>query len=150
MVKTVVKQLKDKAIEIKKKKSFFKDLHDNREYLLMIVPGVLQLILFNYLPLFGLILAFKTVDYSKGFFNMDWNGFKTSSFCLKTQMFYSSSQHPGIQPYFYCYGRYSTRCRCGGPEPSEKQNRCKGVSKLYVSSVLFIMDYRKLSCVRYF
>ena len=42
MVKTVVKQLKDKAIEIKKKKSFFKDLHDNREYLLMIVPGVLE------------------------------------------------------------------------------------------------------------
>jgi len=42
MVKTVVKQPKDKAIEIKKKKSFFKDLHDNREYLLMIVPGVLE------------------------------------------------------------------------------------------------------------
>lgn len=83
MVKTVVKQLKDKAIEIKKKKSFFKDLHDNREYLLMIVPGVLQLILFNYLPLFGLILAFKTVDYSKSFFNMDWNGFKNFEFLFK-------------------------------------------------------------------
>ena len=86
MVKTVVKQLKDKAIEIKKKE-LFKDLHDNREYLLMIVPGVLQLILFNYLPLFGLILAFKTVDYSKGFFNMDWNGFKNFEFLFKTQMF---------------------------------------------------------------
>lgn len=48
-----------------------------RKYLplyLMLIPGAVYLIINNYLPMIGLALAFKDVDYSVGFLNSPWAG----------------------------------------------------------------------------
>ena len=48
-----------------------------RKYLplyLMLIPGAVYLIINNYLPMMGLALAFKDVDYSVGFLNSPWAG----------------------------------------------------------------------------
>lgn len=43
---------------------------------LMMVPGLLYLILNNYLPMAGLVIAFKKIDYSLGIFASPWVGLK--------------------------------------------------------------------------
>ena len=49
------------------------------------VPGMVFLLIFNYLPLFGIILPFKNIDYSKGILGSDWVGFKNFEFFFKSQ-----------------------------------------------------------------
>ncbi|WP_233167331.1 ABC transporter permease [Paenibacillus roseus] len=51
---------------------------------LMLVPGLAYLIINNYLPLFGLVIAFKDYNYSQGIFGSDWIGFKNFEYLFKT------------------------------------------------------------------
>ncbi len=41
----------------------------------MLIPGVLVLLANNYLPMGGVLLAFKDYNYAKGFLKSDWIGF---------------------------------------------------------------------------
>lgn len=41
---------------------------------LMLIPGIAYLIINNYLPMMGLIIAFKKIDYSLGIFQSPWVG----------------------------------------------------------------------------
>lgn len=51
---------------------------------LLASPAILLLLLFNYLPIFGLMLAFKDYRYDKGFFGSKWVGFKNFEFFFKS------------------------------------------------------------------
>lgn len=53
---------------------------------LMTVPGLLYLVLNNYLPMFGIIIAFKNINYSKGILGSEWIGLKILNICLKHLM----------------------------------------------------------------
>lgn len=46
------------------------------ELLLMSLPALLYIILFKYFTLYGLVIAFKDFNYSKGIFGSAWSGFK--------------------------------------------------------------------------
>ncbi len=52
---------------------------------LMMLPGVLYLLINNYFPMFGLIIAFKKVDFSKGILASDWVGFRNFTFLFATK-----------------------------------------------------------------
>ncbi len=52
---------------------------------LMFLPGALYLILNNYIPMAGLIIAFKQVNWSKGILNSDWVGFANFEYLFKTK-----------------------------------------------------------------
>lgn len=52
---------------------------------IMMLPGLAYLVINNYLPLFGLSIAFKDVNYRKGIWNSDWVGFKNFEYLFKTQ-----------------------------------------------------------------
>ncbi|UQZ83349.1 putative multiple-sugar transport system permease YteP [Paenibacillus konkukensis] len=52
--------------------------------LLMTVPGILYLLINNYLPMLGVVIAFKDINYAKGFFNSDWVGLQNFEFLFKT------------------------------------------------------------------
>ncbi|KOP65585.1 sugar ABC transporter permease [Bacillus sp. FJAT-18019] len=51
---------------------------------IMMLPGLIYLIINNYLPLFGLSIAFKDVNYQKGIWNSDWIGFRNFEYLFKT------------------------------------------------------------------
>ena len=51
---------------------------------LMMIPGLAYLLINNYMPMFGLIIAFKNVDFSKGILGSDWAGFKNFEYLFKT------------------------------------------------------------------
>lgn len=48
------------------------------------MPGIILIFLFGYLPLFGLVIAFKNVNYSKGIWASDWVGLKNFEFFFKS------------------------------------------------------------------
>lgn len=63
---------------------FLKELNKNFPLFIMALPGVILLIAFSYLPLFGLIIAFKDVHYDVGILKSPWIGFKNFEFLFKT------------------------------------------------------------------
>ena len=52
---------------------------------LMMLPGILYLIANNYLPMFGILIAFKKLDYAKGILFSDWCGFDNFEYLFKTK-----------------------------------------------------------------
>jgi putative aldouronate transport system permease protein len=52
--------------------------------LLMVIPGVIYLFINNYLPMFGLVIAFKDVNFTQGILASDWIGFKNFEYLFKT------------------------------------------------------------------
>lgn len=73
------------ASKIKKKKanSFLWELKNNTVLFLMLVPGLLVLLVNNYIPMFGIVIAFKDIDYQKGVFGSDWAGLDNFKFLFK-------------------------------------------------------------------
>ncbi len=57
----------------------------NRTLCLMALPAVILLFIFNYLPMGGIILAFKNYRVDKGIFGSDWNGLKNFEFFFTSQ-----------------------------------------------------------------
>lgn len=52
---------------------------------LMMVPSLLYLIINNYLPMFGLVIAFKNVNFKKGILGSAWAGFENFKYLFATQ-----------------------------------------------------------------
>lgn len=52
---------------------------------LMLIPGVVYLLINNYIPMFGMVIAFKDVDFSQGILGGDWIGFKNFEYLFKTE-----------------------------------------------------------------
>lgn len=51
---------------------------------LMLLPGVLYLLVNNYLPMLGIVIAFKDVNFAKGILGGDWVGFRNFEYLFKT------------------------------------------------------------------
>lgn len=56
----------------------------NRELFWMSLPGVLFKLIFSYLPLIGLIIAFKEFRYDLGIWGSQWVGFKNFEFFFRS------------------------------------------------------------------
>ena len=53
--------------------------------LLIAAPGILYLLINNYIPMLGVFLAFKDFNYMKGVFGSDWCGFQNFEFLFRTK-----------------------------------------------------------------
>ena len=71
-------------IQKSKKNTAIKTLKNNYQLLLMAMPVILFLFIFRYLPLGGLVLAFKDFRYDLGIFGSPWNGLKNIEFFFKS------------------------------------------------------------------
>ena len=65
-------------------KTFLRKLNNRKVLIIMVLPVIVYYILFNYLPMFGALIAFKDFKYSKGFFGSEWIGFKNFEFLFNT------------------------------------------------------------------
>lgn len=54
-------------------------------YYIMVLPGLVYLFFNNYMPMFGVVIAFKNLDFSKGIFGSEWCGFKNFKFLFGTK-----------------------------------------------------------------
>lgn len=67
-----------------KKHGFFYELKKNKALFLMAMPSVLLTFFLSYLPMSGLVLAFKNFRYDKGIFGSDWNGFGNFAYLFQS------------------------------------------------------------------
>ncbi|MFV0402232.1 MAG: ABC transporter permease [Oscillospiraceae bacterium] len=51
----------------------------------MMIPGIAYLIINNYIPMAGLVVAFKRFDYGKGIWGSAWTGLSNFTYLFKTQ-----------------------------------------------------------------
>jgi putative aldouronate transport system permease protein len=63
-----------------KQHGFWDDVKKYRSLLLMLIPAVLFFLLFAYIPMSGIVLAFKQFDYTGGVFGSPWNGWDNFKF----------------------------------------------------------------------
>ena len=78
------KKTRGGAVAIKPEGSW-RNVWSHRELYLMLLPGLIYLIINNYLPIGGLVMAFKQFDYSKGIFGSPWAGLKNFKFLFATR-----------------------------------------------------------------
>ncbi|NLM11496.1 MAG: sugar ABC transporter permease, partial [Clostridiaceae bacterium] len=64
------------------KQGFMKEVSANKLLLLMLLPSVLYVIIFSYIPMGGVLLAFKNYNFAKGFFGSPWCGLSNFKFLI--------------------------------------------------------------------
>lgn len=69
----------------KRKKSRLKEFRDNAELTALIAPGIILLIIFCYIPMFGIIIAFKDYRNNLGIFGSEWVGLENFKFFFTSQ-----------------------------------------------------------------
>lgn len=74
--------VKDK--KVKKRKGL--KVSDLQLYSMCLIP-ILLIFVFNYIPMFGIIIAFKDYKFGRGIFGSEWVGFKNFEFFLKSDDF---------------------------------------------------------------
>lgn len=63
-------------------KEFLRNTGRHRAHLIMCIPAVLVLFLFSYMPMAGLIMTFKRLDYAQGIWKSPWIGLDNFKFLL--------------------------------------------------------------------
>ena len=58
-------------------------LTKNGPLLLIALPGIIYIFINNYIPMFGVFLAFKDYSYIKGIFGSDWNGLNNFKYLFR-------------------------------------------------------------------
>ena len=56
------------------KKTIFSYINKHKYIYIMLIPGIIYYIIFHYLPMYGLTLAFKDFNFLKGIFFSEWAG----------------------------------------------------------------------------
>lgn len=69
----------------RKKKTTKKQFRESLSMLMLAVPGIALLALFNYAPMFGIVVAFKRYVPLKGIWGSDWVGLKNFEFFFTSQ-----------------------------------------------------------------
>lgn len=67
---------KSQFLQEKKSNSLFSKLVRDRYLYIMFLPGLIYYIVFRYIPMFGILIAFKDYDPFKGFIGSNWVGLK--------------------------------------------------------------------------
>ena len=78
-------------------KGFFYELKKNWPLFVMLIPGVAILIINNYIPMFGIVIAFKRYRFHGNFINSiiqsEWVGFRNFEFFFKTPYAYQITRN---------------------------------------------------------
>nr|WP_296485552.1 hypothetical protein [uncultured Acetatifactor sp.] len=74
-----------KKADRKKKKISKIKIRENIHMTLMVIPGLVLLLIFAYLPMPGIILAFKKFNPNKGILGSPWVGVKNFEFFFQSQ-----------------------------------------------------------------
>jgi putative aldouronate transport system permease protein len=63
-----------------RKDGLLSELKRNKQLFVMLVPALLIVVVFNYLPMSGLLLAFKNYQYNLGIFDSPWAGLENFNY----------------------------------------------------------------------
>ncbi|WP_438448732.1 ABC transporter permease [Gorillibacterium sp. sgz5001074] len=63
---------------------FFKTVRRFKVFYVMMLPAILILVFNNYVPMLGVLIAFKNINYTDGFIHSPWNGLNNFKFLFDT------------------------------------------------------------------
>ena len=66
-------------------KDFLRNSWKHRAHIVMALPVFLILLFFSYVPMAGLVMAFKSFDYTLGIWKSPWNGIENFKFLLASK-----------------------------------------------------------------
>ena len=66
-------------------KNFLHNTWKHRAHVVMALPAFLVLLFFAYIPMGGLVMAFKSYDYTKGIWGSPWNGIDNFKFLIASK-----------------------------------------------------------------
>ncbi|NHN31909.1 ABC transporter permease [Paenibacillus agricola] len=72
-----------------KRRTWLKDLRQDYDLYLLLLPGLLVLLLFKYTPMFGVVIAFKDYNLFDGIWGSPWAGFKYFQELFDSPKFYT-------------------------------------------------------------
>lgn len=81
-------------------KGFLKNTWQHRAHVVMALPAFLILLFFSYVPMSGLVMAFKSYDYSKGIWGSPWNGIDNFKFLLASKATFINMTKNTLMYYF--------------------------------------------------
>ena len=64
------------AVKPKKKRSFLQRMRGNWDLLLFCLPGIVLTVIYHYIPIYGVQIAFRNYKMKKGIWGSDWVGLK--------------------------------------------------------------------------
>lgn len=62
-------------------------LRSSLEYTVLAAPALIYLLLFHYLPMGGVVMAFKNYKFNRGIFGSPWVGFRNFDYLFTSQDF---------------------------------------------------------------
>ena len=68
--------------------TFLKEVYRHREYLLLLLPALIIFVLFRYIPMAGIVIAFKKYTIAGGLFGSPWVGFTYFERLFDSEKFY--------------------------------------------------------------
>jgi putative aldouronate transport system permease protein len=71
-----------------KRGSMIRYINDHKYLYLLLLPCVVFLFIFNYVPMYGLIIAFKDFNFAKGIMGSSWVGFDNFKYLFSLDDFY--------------------------------------------------------------
>src|SRR4030095_2565443 len=71
-------------IQVKKKTSHLLIFRKYWMFYVMMLPAIVLLVFNNYIPMFGIIIAFKSINYADGILGSAWNGLTNFEYLFKT------------------------------------------------------------------
>lgn len=88
------------------KSSFITKFNKYKYYYVLLLPGIIYFIVFKYLPMYGITIAFKNFQLSKGVLNSPWVGTKWFSILLSNPDFWVAFKNTIIISFykiFFCF-----------------------------------------------
>ncbi|CAM4496561.1 putative aldouronate transport system permease protein [Paenibacillus endophyticus] len=70
-------------------KKTFRYLNKKKFLYLLLLPGIIYFLVFNYVPMYGVIIAFKDFNFAKGIWNSAWIGFENFRYMFGLSDFYT-------------------------------------------------------------
>lgn len=83
-------KVKQKKKQRKSIKSWFQAFFDQRELQTMVWPGIIFMIIFNFIPIYGLVIAFQRYTVLDTFGTAKWVGFENFEIILNDKFFWGS------------------------------------------------------------
>lgn len=83
-----------------KKRSGRMSTSSKQLWILSIIP-IISIFIFSYVPMFGIILAFKRYNYSEGIFGSPWVGFENFRYLLESDNFYRITRNTLVMNFLF-------------------------------------------------
>jgi len=70
--------------QLTKRTSFLRTVRKYWMFYIMMLPALIVLIINNYVPMFGIVIAFKNINYTDGILGSPWSGFENFKYLFMT------------------------------------------------------------------